>query len=245
MTSVELSGKGKASVDSLKGVRLGVVKEVFEEEFEDETRRAVMDAIEWYKKNGAEIVDIEIPSLKYAIPTYVAISSAEASSNLGRFDGVRFGRRAENYDTYEELIERSRAEGFGPDVKKRILLGVHVLLHGNYEVYYQKARDCVNQLKYEYNQAFQKCDALISPTNPFAAWKFDSLQSDSSKPRSASLCALGAPLTGLPAVSTPCGYCDDGRPIGVRIMGNRFDDRFVLSLAGLFEKEFERKEAVI
>lgn len=240
------SHKERAAVSSLKGLKLGVIEEMTGNGIAEETRKAVLDAIDWYKRNGAEIEYVSLPNLKHCLAAYYLIASAEASANLGRFDGVRYGKRAEGFADYEELIAKSRAEGFGAEVQRRIFLGVYALCSGYYDAYYMKALHLANLVKAEYKRAFEKFDALLCPTSPDVAWEFDNVPSDDpTQVYVADLCTVSAPLANLPAVSTPCGYTADGRPIGLQITGNRFDDKFILSLAGLYEKEFARKEAVI
>jgi aspartyl-tRNA(Asn)/glutamyl-tRNA(Gln) amidotransferase subunit A len=206
MTSAA-KAKCRDAVNSAKGLRIGVIDELMNNVQGEEAYKTIADAIEWYKQNGAEIKHISMTGNEYCLPAYKIIACAEASANLARLDGVRYGRRTKEYNNFEELIEKSRGEGFGYEVKKRILLGVHVLTSGNYDAYYTKARQYRNLVKAEYKEAFNTVDAIICPMDTSSS--------------------IGVSLAGLPAVSTN----------GVQIIGNRFDDRFILSLASLYESK--------
>jgi aspartyl-tRNA(Asn)/glutamyl-tRNA(Gln) amidotransferase subunit A len=227
----------------LKGKKLGIISELIGEDVDASTREAVICASAWYEKNGAEIEYISLPMLKYAVPAYYLISSAEASANLSRFDGVRYGYRPDA-KSYEELITQSRRIGFGWEVKRRILLGCYALCSGYYDDYYKKAVALAMEIQEEYSKAFDTFDALLSPVSPTTAFEFDKVPDNPAQLYLADICTVSAALAGLPAVSTPCGYAD-GLPVGLMITGKRWDDAGVLKLAAAFEAEFDKKPPAI
>ena len=223
---------------SVKGMKLAVPKEFYAEGIEAEIRDSVLAAVETYRKLGAEIVECSMPSLKYAVPAYYLISSAEAASNLSRYDGIKYGHRTASADSYEELIRKSRSEGFGDEVKRRILLGNYALSSGYYDAYYGKAMALRQVIRGEYDGIFEKCDAIITPTTPAVAYRPEEQVSDPVKMYQADICTVTVNIAGLPAVSTPCGYNANGMPIGLSIVGRRFDEQTVLQLADAFEQTF-------
>jgi aspartyl-tRNA(Asn)/glutamyl-tRNA(Gln) amidotransferase subunit A len=222
--------------ESLKGFRLGIIEELMGESVEPQTREAVSRAASWYEKEGALVEAVSMPMLKYAVPAYYLISSAEASANLARFDGVRYGHRAQCPSSYDELVSKSRAEGFGWEVKRRILLGSYALCSGYYDDYYKKAARLAVELKYAYAEVFKRFDALLSPASPMPAFAFDEVPTDPAALYLADICTASAPLAGLPSIATPCGATSEGLPIGLMITGPRWGDALVLSLAGSFEQ---------
>ncbi len=222
----------------IKGMKLAVPAEFYGEGIDDEVRKSVLAAVETYKKLGAEIVECSMPSLKYAVPAYYLISSAEAASNLSRYDGIKYGHRTAEADSYEELIKKSRSEGFGDEVKRRILLGNYALSSGYYDAYYAKAMALRQVIRGEYDGIFEKCDAMITPTTPAVAYRPEEQVSDPVKMYQADICTVTVNIAGLPAISTPCGYNGSGMPIGLSIVGKRFDEQTILQLADAFEKTF-------
>ena len=224
----------------MKGVKIAMPKEFFAEGIEDEIKASVMKAAEEYKKMGAELVECSMPSLKYAIPAYYLIACAEACSNLSRYDGIKYGHRSELGDSYEELIKHSRSEGFGDEVKRRILLGNYALSSGYYDAYYGKAMALRQLIKKEYNEIFEKCDVMLTPTAPTTAYRCDENVSDPVKMYQADLCTVTVNIAGLPAVSTTCGYDSKGLPIGMSIVGRAFDEETVVQTADAFERTFTR-----
>ena len=222
----------------IKGMKLAVPKEFYGEGIDAEIRDSVLAAVETYKKLGAEIVECSMPSLKYAVPAYYLISSAEAASNLSRYDGIKYGHRTAQADSYEDLIRKSRSEGFGDEVKRRILLGNYALSSGYYDAYYGKAMALRQVIRGEYDGIFEKCDAIITPTTPAVAYRPEEQVSDPVKMYQADICTVTVNIAGLPAVSTPCGYNPKGMPIGLSIVGRRFDEQTVLQLADAFEQTF-------
>jgi aspartyl-tRNA(Asn)/glutamyl-tRNA(Gln) amidotransferase subunit A len=221
-------------------IHLGVVKELLGESVEPETRQAVLNAAEWYRNAGCQVSEISIPILEHAVPAYYLISSAEASANLSRFDGVRYGHRINKPSSYEDLVEKSRAEGFGWEVKRRILLGSYALCSGYYDDYYIKATRLANALRSEYSRLFETYDAILSPASPMAAFAFDAVPEDPAQLYLADICTVGAALAGLPSLSTPCGLTSDGLPIGLMMTGSRWSDSKILCLADAFERSFKR-----
>ena len=224
---------------NIKGLKLALPKEFFEEGIDSEVRIAVLKAVEEYKKMGAEIVEVSMPSLKYAIAAYYLIASAEASSNLARYDGIKFGYCSPSAKTYQERIQRSRSEGFGDEVKRRILLGTYALSSGYYDAYYKKALYVQQKIKAEYKNIFDTCDAIITPTAPTTAYKIGEIEGDSVKMYLADICTVTVNIAGLPAVSTTCGYNAIGMPIGMSVVGKAFDDATVLQIADAFEVNFK------
>ncbi|MDR1438719.1 MAG: Asp-tRNA(Asn)/Glu-tRNA(Gln) amidotransferase subunit GatA, partial [Clostridiales bacterium] len=228
--------------ESLKGKRLGLIAELMGDEADPAVRRSVEDAATWYSAAGAAVERVSLPMLRHAVPAYYLISSAEASANLSRFDGVRYGVRAEGAAGYGELVAKSRANGFGREVKRRILLGTYALCSGYYDAYYKRAVHLAGVVRAQYDEAFGSYDALLSPVSPVVAFKEDSIPDDPAQMYVADICTVSASLAGLPSISTPCGYAEGGMPVGLMITGRRWDDALVLSLADAYEKEFERHD---
>ncbi|MBQ7793539.1 MAG: Asp-tRNA(Asn)/Glu-tRNA(Gln) amidotransferase subunit GatA [Clostridia bacterium] len=227
---------------SLKGKKIGIPKEFFGEGISDEVRTAVMQAAEFYKNAGCELVETSMPSLKYAVSAYYLISSAEAASNLSRFDGIKYGFRAEDADSYGELIKKTRSEGFGDEVKRRILLGNYALCSGYYDAYYNNASRIRNKIIEEYAAIFDTCDVILTPTAPTTAYKIGQQENDPVKMYLADICTVTVNIAGLPAISTPCGYGADGMPIGMSLVGKAFDEAQIIAFCDAYEKSFARKE---
>lgn len=226
--------------ESLKGLKIAVPKEFFEAGIDDEVKTSVLNAVKAYEEMGAQAVEVSMPSLKYAIPAYYLISSAEASSNLSRYDGIKYGYRAEGGEDYNELIRRTRDEGFGTEVKRRILLGTYALASGYYDAYYKKALYLRGKIREEYNNIFSTCDVMVTPTAPSTAFGFDEGISDPAKMYLADICTVTVNIAGLPAISTPCGYGKNGMPIGMSIVGRAFDEARIIQVADAFEQGFAR-----
>lgn len=223
----------------IKGLKLALPKEFFGEGIDSGVKAMVLKAVKEYEKMGAEIVEVSLPSLKYAIAAYYLIASAEASSNLARYDGIKFGYCTPEAKTYEERIMRTRNEGFGEEVKRRILLGTYALSSGYYDAYYKKALYIQQKIKAEYKSIFEGCDAIITPTAPTTAYKIGEIEGDPVKMYLADICTVTVNIAGLPAVSTTCGYDEKGMPIGMSIVGKAFDDATVLQVADAFESNFK------
>lgn len=223
--------------ESLKGLRIGIPSE-FYDAADDSVREAVLAAAKWYESKGAVIVSVSMPGLRYAVSSYYLLSSAEASSNLSRFDGIRYGYRAEGAESYDDLIRRSRTEAFGDEVKRRILLGNYALSSGYYDAYYRKALALRQEIVREYAAMFEQCDLILTPTAPTAAYGVEHGIDDPVKLYSADICTVTAAIAGLPCLSSICGYDADGMPIGMSLTGKRFDETSVVWAADAFESEF-------
>ncbi len=224
----------------IKGIKIALPKEFYAEGIDEEVRDSVLKAADMYKSMGAELVECSMPSLKYATAAYYLISSAEACSNLSRYDGIKYGHRSEIGSSYEELIKNSRREGFGDEVKRRILLGNYALSSGYYDAYYGKAMALKQLIRKEYNDIFAKCDAVLTPTAPTTAYRCNENISDPVKMYQADICTVTVNIAGLPAISTPCGYDGKGLPIGMSIIGKQFDEQTIIQIADSFEQGFER-----
>lgn len=229
----------------IKGVRIGMPEEFFSDGIEENVKKSVLDAADVYRSMGAEIVSVSLPSLKYAVSAYYLISSAEAASNLSRYDGIKYGYRSDKGTTFNEVIANTRREGFGDEVKRRILLGNYALSSGYYDAYYNNASKIRTRIRKEYSDIFEKCDFIITPTAPTTAYKIGSIENDPVKMYLADICTVTVNIAGLPAMSVPCGYDADGMPVGMSIIGKAFDESGIIALCSAFESNFERREARI
>lgn len=226
-------------------LKIGVPKEFFGDGLNDEVKTAVLNAVEYYKKLGCEIVDVSLPSLEYAVSAYYLISSAEAASNLSRFDGIKYGLRSGLGEDFNDLIKNSRREGFGQEVKRRIMLGNYALCSGYYDAYYKNATRIRTQIRNEYSDIFSKCDVMLTPTAPTTAYKIGEQENDPVKMYLADIYTVTVNIAGLPAISTTCGYDSKGLPIGMSLIGKAFDEKTIIAVCDRFEKDFERKEIVL
>ena len=228
-----------AALDNdIKGRKIGVPRALFGEGLEDEIREAVENSIENYRSLGAEIVDVELPYAKYGIAVYYIIATAEASSNLARYDGVRYGFRAEGSHELREMYRKTREEGFGAEVKRRIMLGTYVLSSGYYDAYYAKAQKVRALVKKDYEKAFAGVDAILTPTSPSVAFKIGEKSDDPLAMYLSDIYTVSANLAGIPGVSVPCGLSSEGLPIGTQLLGNFWSEDVLLNLANVYEKEF-------
>lgn len=244
------SKKSEGNYNSLIGsdvnkLKIGVPKEFFGDGLNDEVKTAVLNAVEYYKKLGCEIVDVSLPSLEYAVSAYYLISSAEAASNLSRFDGIKYGLRSGLGEDFNDLIKNSRREGFGQEVKRRIMLGNYALCSGYYDAYYKNATRIRTQIRNEYADIFSKCDVMLTPTAPTTAYKIGEQENDPVKMYLADIYTVTVNIAGLPAISTTCGYDSKGLPIGMSLIGKAFDEKTIIAVCDRFEKDFERKEIVL
>ena len=244
------SKKSEGNYNSLIGsdvnkLKIGVPKEFFGDGLNDEVKTAVLNAVEYYKKLGCEIVDVSLPSLEYAVSAYYLISSAEAASNLSRFDGIKYGLRSGLGEDFNDLIKNSRREGFGQEVKRRIMLGNYALCSGYYDAYYKNATRIRTQIRNEYSDIFSKCDVMLTPTAPTTAYKIGEQENDPVKMYLADIYTVTVNIAGLPAISTTCGYDSKGLPIGMSLIGKAFDEKTIIAVCDRFEKDFERKEIVL
>jgi aspartyl-tRNA(Asn)/glutamyl-tRNA(Gln) amidotransferase subunit A len=218
--------------------KLGIPKEYFGEGLDPEIGAAVQEAIAFYQKQGCEIREVSLPHTEYCLDTYYIIATAEASSNLARYDGVRYGHRSKNAKDAVDLYFQSRAEGFGPEVKRRIILGTYVLSSGYYDAYYLRAQKVRTLIRQDFLNAYKEVDALITPTSPVPAFKIG----EKSDPLAMYLCdiyTIGVNLAGLPGISVPCGFTKAGLPIGVQLIGQPFQEANLLAIASAYERTHE------
>jgi aspartyl-tRNA(Asn)/glutamyl-tRNA(Gln) amidotransferase subunit A len=218
------------------GVKIGVPRRLLDQGVDPDVERALNNALEVLVSRGAAIVDVDLPHAKFAIPTYYLVATAEASSNLARYDGVRYGFRHPS-DTLGEMYSRTREAGFGAEVKRRIMLGTYVLSAGYYDAYYLKAQQVRTLILRDYEQAFEQVDAIAMPTSPTAAFKIGERASDPLQMYLADVFTVSANLAGLPAISAPCGFTPGGLPIGLQLTARRFDEATLLRLADAYERE--------
>ena len=226
------------------GLKIGVAKEFFGAEISEEIKTCVHGAAEFYKDCGVEIAEVSLPSLSYSVPAYYLISSAEAASNLARFDGIKYGFRTEHAKSFESLIAKNRSEGLGTEVKRRIMLGNYALSSGYFDEYYKKALRIRKKIISDYEEVFKKCDMLITPTYPTAAFKACSRRSPAEE-YVADLCTVSANIAGLPAISVPCGRGKNGLPLAFSLVGAAFSDAELIGAADLFERGFGKRGAVL
>ena len=217
--------------DSLEGLRIGIPSEFFGDGLADDVRSAVKAALREYEKLGARLVPIHLPRTELSIPVYYIIAPAEASSNLSRFDGVKFGHRAKNYTDLADMYKKTRAEGFGDEVKRRIMIGTYVLSHGYYDAYYLQAQKIRRMIADDFQNAFQNCDLIAGPVAPTVAWKIGGHGNDPLADYLADIFTLPASLAGLPGMSVPAGFGEDGMPIGLQLIGNYFQESRLLNAA--------------
>ena len=228
-----------AALDNdITGKTIGVPRALLGDGLDEDVRGKILLAIDNFEKLGAKIVDVELPYAKYGIAVYYIIATAEASSNLARFDGVRYGFRAEDAPGLREMYFKTREEGFGAEVKRRIMLGTYVLSSGYYDAYYSKAQKVRALVKRDYATAFAKCDAILTPTSPSVAFKLGEKSDDPLAMYLNDIYTVSANLAGVPAISVPCGLSSDGLPIGVQLVGNFWSEDVLLNLASTYETAF-------
>ena len=220
----------------LKGLRIGLPKEYFGEGVEPGVRGAVEEAARWFESQGALRVPIELPNTRLALPVYYVIAPAEASSNLSRFDGVRYGHRAREFSDLAEMYAKSRAEGFGAEVKRRILVGTYVLSHGYYDAYYLQAQKVRRLVARDFQQAFERCDLILGPTAPATAFPIGAKSEDPVQMYLGDIFTVPAPLAGLPALSIPCGFDAKGLPVGLQLTGPWFSEARLLGVAHRYQQ---------
>jgi aspartyl-tRNA(Asn)/glutamyl-tRNA(Gln) amidotransferase subunit A len=221
---------------SLKGTRIGFPRSLFGEGLDKEVRNSVQAAVEVYRELGAEIVDVELPHAKYAIAVYYIIATAEASSNLARFDGVRYGFRAEDAPELRQMYRKTRDEGFGPEVKRRIMLGTYVLSAGYYDAYYRKAQQVRALIKNDFSKAFESCDAIITPTAPSTAFMIGEKVDDPLAMYLNDIYTVTANLAGVPGLNVPCGLSSERLPIGFQLLGPYWSESMLFRLADAYEQ---------
>ncbi len=225
--------------DSIKGKKIGVISDLMSDAVSDDVKKAVEHAIEVYKSLGAEVVEVSLPKLKYSIGIYYILATAECSSNLARFDGVRYGHRTANPENLLDLYCKSRAEGFGDEVKRRIMLGTYALSSGYYDAYYKKAQQMRRLVADEFNAVFEKVDALISPTCPTTAFDLGARTADPLAMYLTDIATICANLVGIPAMSVPAGFDSDGMPIGLQIMTPQLKESDLFNIGYQFEQQNE------
>jgi len=219
----------------VKGMRIGVAEEFFSG-INAEIKSKIEEAIKLFERNGAVIENIRLPALKLALPVYYIIACAEASSNLGRYDGIRYGYRISSYTSIEDMIVKTRSEGFGDEVKRRIMLGTYVLSSGYYDAYYKKACLIREEINREFDAVFEKCDVLVAPTAPNTAFPLNYKGASPVEIYLSDICTVPVNIAGVPAISVPCGEDARGLPIGMQIIGKRFDEATVLQVAHFYEQ---------
>jgi aspartyl-tRNA(Asn)/glutamyl-tRNA(Gln) amidotransferase subunit A len=223
-------------VKPLAGLRIGVPKEYFGDGIDREVAAAIDAALAQMRALGATEVRLELPAVKHSVPVYYVIAPAEASSNLSRFDGVRYGHRAEHYTDLVDMYMKTRAEGFGAEVKRRILVGTYVLSHGYYDAYYLKAQQVRRLIAQDFQRAYALCDMIIGPTSPTAAFRIGEKSDDPVQMYLNDIFTIAANLTGAPAMSIPCGFTRDGLPIGLHLQGNYYDEARILDVAHRYQQ---------
>ena len=236
-TSLERPGEdyNRDLARPLAGLRIGLPKEFFAAGLTPDVQRAVEAAVAEYKKLGAVVVDISLPNMELSVPVYYVLAPAEASSNLSRFDGVRYGHRAAGYTDLMDMYKRSRAEGFGAEVKRRILIGTYVLSHGYYDAYYIRAQKLRRLIAQDFVEAFKQCDVIMGPTSPTTAFRLGEKSADPVQMYLSDIYTIAVNLAGLPGMSIPCGFDGGGLPVGLQIIGNYFDEARMLNVAHQYQ----------
>ncbi len=225
----------KSLVEDVKGLKIGIPKEFFGKGTDPHIAKAIRDAVELLAGLGAEYKETSMPSVDYGLPVYYIIAPAECSSNLARFDGVRYGHRSEKSKDTISMFQQTREEGFGPEVKQRIMIGSYALSAGYYDAYYLKAQKVRTLLRQDFEKAFEEFDVLITPTSPTVAFGIGELVDDPFAMKLADVCTIPVNLAGIPAISIPCGF-KDGMPIGMQIMGKGLDEETLLRVAYTYEQ---------
>jgi aspartyl-tRNA(Asn)/glutamyl-tRNA(Gln) amidotransferase subunit A len=220
---------------SLAGLRIGLPSEFFAEGVAADVARAVEAAIAEYKALGCELVELTLPNMRLSVPVYYVLAPAEASSNLARYDGVRYGYRTPEYRDLEDMYEKTRAEGFGPEVKRRILIGTYVLSHGYYDAYYLTAQKLRRLIAQDFTRAFERCDVILGPTSPTTAFRLGEKASDPLQMYLSDIYTIAVNLAGLPGLSIPCGFDSKGLPVGLQIIGNYFREAQMLNVAHQYQ----------
>ncbi len=221
--------------NDIKGMKIGIPKEYYEG-IRDDVKEAVYAQFKVLEDLGAEIVHIELPAVKYALPVYYIIACAEASSNLGRYDGIRYGYKTDHYNGVHDMVCRTRSEGFGEEVKRRILLGTYVLSAGYYDAYYKKAQNLRGAIVSAFDKAFGKCDVILAPTVPMTAFEMGHAVSDPIETYLTDICTVPVNIAGLPGVSVPCGFNSKGMPIGMQFIGKKFGEAQILNVAYKYQQ---------
>jgi aspartyl-tRNA(Asn)/glutamyl-tRNA(Gln) amidotransferase subunit A len=233
---VEVPDYKRALVNGVEGMKLGIPKEYFVEGMDPDVERALGEAIKLFQRCGASTEEVSLPHTEYAVATYYIICTAEASSNLARYDGVKYGHRAKGYDGLIDMYAKTRAEGFGPEVKRRIMLGTYVLSAGYYDAYYRKAQQVRTLIKEDFDRAFEDYDVLLTPTAPTPAFMVGEKVKDPLQMYLSDILTIPTNLAGIPGISIPCGFSKEGLPIGLQIIGKHFDEQTILRVAYTYEQ---------
>lgn len=233
---VEKKDYTKSLINNVKGIKIGVPKEFFKEGINEEVKEAIEKAIEKYKELGATIEECSLKTAKYALPIYYIIACAEASSNLGRFDGIHYGYRTQKYNSLKDIYRNSRSEGFGTEVKRRIILGTYVLSSGYYDAYYKKAQKIRTLIKNDFKEAFDKYDVILIPTAPTVAFDIGSKNKNPLEMYLMDLYTVPANIVGVPAISIPCGKDKEGMPIGMQLIAKHFNEEMLYRVAYTYEQ---------
>jgi aspartyl-tRNA(Asn)/glutamyl-tRNA(Gln) amidotransferase subunit A len=228
--------EGASAAQPLAGLRIGLPREFFPGALSGDVNAAVRAALAEFEKLGATLVDVSLPRTELSIPVYYIIAPAEASSNLSRYDGVRYGHRAAHYADLQDMYKKSRAEGFGAEVKRRIMIGTYVLSHGYYDAYYLQAQKLRRMIADDFQQCFAKCDVIAGPVAPSVAWKLGAQDDDPVAAYLADIFTLPASLAGLPGMSVPAGFGDARLPVGLQLIGNYFGEGQLLHAAHAFQQ---------
>jgi aspartyl-tRNA(Asn)/glutamyl-tRNA(Gln) amidotransferase subunit A len=236
-TSLERPGEdyGRDLARPIRGLRLGLPREFFAEGVQPGVAQAVDSAIGQLKALGCETVEVTLPNMHLSVPVYYVLAPAEASSNLARFDGVRYGHRAANYRDLDDMYEKTRAEGFGAEVKRRILIGTYVLSHGYYDAYYIRAQKLRRLIAQDFKSAFEQCDLIVGPTSPSTAFRIGEKASDPVQMYLSDIYTIAVNLAGLPGMSIPCGFDSRGLPVGLQVIGNYFREAQMLNAAHQYQ----------
>ena len=227
----------KCLQNDVKGLKIGIPKQYFGDGINSEVKDAINEVIKQYEKMGAIVEECSLDVADYALATYYIIACAEASSNLGRFDGIRYGYRTKNFNDLKDLYKNSRSEGFGEEVKRRIILGTYVLSSGYYDAYYKKAQQVRTLVKNEFENSFKKYNVILTPTSPNVAFDIGSKIDNPLEMYLSDVCTVPVNIAGLPAISIPCGVNSEGMPIGFQLIGNHFEEATILNAAYAYEKE--------
>lgn len=243
-TSIEVEKKDyTANLEKdIKGMRIGIPKEFYGDGINQEVKESLQKAIKTYEEMGAIIEECSLDIANYALATYYIIACAEASSNLGRFDGIRYGYRSPNATSLKDIYKKSRSEGFGSEVKRRIILGTYVLSSGYYDAYYKKAQLVRTLVMREFEKAFAKYDVILTPTSPNVAFEFGTKSNNPLEMYLADICTVSVNIAGLPGISIPCGVDSKGLPIGMQIIGNKFEEEKILNVAYAYEQKTKFRE---
>jgi aspartyl-tRNA(Asn)/glutamyl-tRNA(Gln) amidotransferase subunit A len=220
---------------SVRGLRIGLPKEFLAEGVQPDVAKAVEAAIAEYRALGCEVVEVTLPNMHLSVPVYYVLAPAEASSNLARFDGARYGYRTGSYRDLDEMYEKTRAEGFGPEVRRRILIGTYVLSHGYYDAYYIRAQKLRRLIAQDFTAAFKKCDVIMGPTSPSTAFRIGQKAGDPLQMYLSDIYTIAVNLAGLPGMSIPCGFDSAGLPIGLQIIGNYFREAQMLQVGHRYQ----------